>query len=153
MHRKFIGVTAGNLRNINSVMTRLRHAHERSLHEFKFNDQHYRSDSTSHQQSRLSIAGLVAVTAVALLNSADAEEPLNPKKYSRNVYLTNMETLISTHYPRLANLPEELLTLIIEQLDWVQQNTAFTPQASVIYELLIIKLILAIILIVKYYAH
>ena len=121
------------VRNISRVVTRLRRAKERSLHEFNFNDQYYDSGSTSHQ-SRFSIAGLVAVTAVALLNTADSEEPLNTKKYSRNAYLTNMETLLSTHYPRLSNLPEELLTLIIEQLDWVQQNTAFTPQASVIYD-------------------
>lgn len=134
MLRKYVGVAADRVRNINCVMTRLRRAHERSLNEFKFNDQYYRSDSTTQKQSLISFAGLVAVSAMTLLNTADSQEPSDPKKYSRSAYLTNMETLISTHYPRLSNLPEELLTLIIEQLDWVQQNTAFTPQASVIYD-------------------
>ncbi len=122
--------------NINKVMTRLRRTHERSLYEFKLKDQYHRADPTEHQWPTSLITSIVAGSAVTLLNSTDSEEPLDPKKYSRKAYLTNMETLLGTHYPRISNLPEELLSLIVEQLDWVQQNTEFTPQASVIYDAL-----------------
>lgn len=134
MRKKYYDVVMRMGPNINKVMTRIKQAHLRSINEFKFNDQNYKSDSTEQPWMPYFAAGLVVGSAIALQNTADSEEPLDRKKYSRNAYLTNMETLISTHYPRISNLPEDILTLIIEQLDWVQQNTEFTPQASVIYD-------------------
>ncbi len=134
MRKKYIDAVMQMRPNINKVMARLKSAHVRSVHEFKFNDQYYKSGSSDHQGAYVFMRSWVAGGALVLLTTADSEEPQDPKKYSRNAYLTNMETLISTHYPRIASLPEGMLSLIIEQLDWVQHNTDFTPQASVIYD-------------------
>lgn len=134
MRGKFSRATISTTSNIQRVVQLQQSQHKTLSCSFRFSDHGHQSHSSSYNTKTPLIAGLVALSTGALLVSADSEEPRNPKRYSRIAYLSNIETLISTHYPRIAQLPEELLTLIINQLDWVQQNTEFTPQASVIYD-------------------
>lgn len=134
MRSKFSRPTVSSTFNIQHVVQLQKSQHKTLSYSFQFSNHDHQSHSSSFKAKTRLITGLVALSAGALLVSADSEEPFNPKSYSRLAYLTNMETLISSHYPRISDLPEELLTLIINQLDWVQQNTQFTPQASVIYD-------------------